>query len=46
MNQRAHDAETVFQEELGGAPDTDIALAFMREKVLCSHWTRSGGRSC
>ena len=32
LNHRGHDAETVFQEELGGAPDTDIALACKREK--------------
>ena len=32
LNQRGHDAETVFQEELDGAPDTDIASACKREK--------------
>jgi predicted nuclease of predicted toxin-antitoxin system len=32
LNQRGHDAETVFQEELNGASDTDIASACKREK--------------
>lgn len=32
LNQRGHDAQTVFQEELSGAPDTDIASACKREK--------------
>ena len=32
LNQRGHDAATVFQEELNGASDTDIASACRREK--------------
>ncbi len=32
LNQSGHDAETVFQEELNGASDTDIASVCKREK--------------
>ena len=32
LNQRGHDAQTVLQEELSGAPDTDIASVCKREK--------------